>query len=454
MNICFCVKAQAGLWDYFISKIPLPSVSYCYENAENLKNFQDIIADSELPVKKIALPAIAKNKRHSFADIKKIRKLFEEKKFFEIEKYYSTCFETRLDYDSRDNMRAVIATLAENIKNTELLLEEWRKENPASHLPCLLLANYYINKAWESRGSDWASKVTEEGWKGFHKYLKTAHEEITAAYQINPADPNIASTAITVALGMGLDFGKCKAWFDRAISADPYHTTAYCNMMYYMLPKWYGSWELSKSVCDEAIKKIEYNSDLFLPLRSYYIDQCCVNSYSDNDEVYNKNYKAEYKKIYYSKLKSIYEELSVKYPDAHIIHALYCYDMYDYKEERKLAFEKLKYVIKQIDSEQYRNYSDPPKYFFYNKYAWTLSTSKNDEIYNPELALFYAKKAVDLMPEWEWSLDTLAGAYAANGDFKSAIETQIKAKKAGKGYFKKKCDNKIAQYEKGVAPRY
>ena len=61
-----------------------------------------------------------------------------------------------------------------------------------------------------------------------------------------------------------------------------------------------------------------------------------------------------------------------------------------------------------------------------NNAAWILSTSKHDRIRNGVLALHLAQRAVD-QADNPGTLDTLAAAYAENGDFARAIATQRSA---------------------------
>ena len=61
-----------------------------------------------------------------------------------------------------------------------------------------------------------------------------------------------------------------------------------------------------------------------------------------------------------------------------------------------------------------------------NNAAWILSTSKHDRIRNGALALHLAQRAVAQV-ENPGTLDTLAAAYAENGDFARAIATQRSA---------------------------
>ena len=67
--------------------------------------------------------------------------------------------------------------------------------------------------------------------------------------------------------------------------------------------------------------------------------------------------------------------------------------------------------------------------FFVDAYinkAWILATTTNTRYRNGAKAVTLAQKAVELKPSGA-SLDTLAAAYAAVGDFDSAIDTQKKA---------------------------
>ncbi len=62
----------------------------------------------------------------------------------------------------------------------------------------------------------------------------------------------------------------------------------------------------------------------------------------------------------------------------------------------------------------------------YNSKAWILATTDDKQLRNSAKAIMLAQKAVELDPDVA-SLDTLAAAYAAAGNYEAAIETQQKA---------------------------
>ena len=64
---------------------------------------------------------------------------------------------------------------------------------------------------------------------------------------------------------------------------------------------------------------------------------------------------------------------------------------------------------------------------FYQRLAWMMATTPSDEYFMPQVALGLIQKAIHLDGESAGYLDTLAAAYAANGEFDRAQETQARA---------------------------
>jgi tetratricopeptide (TPR) repeat protein len=70
----------------------------------------------------------------------------------------------------------------------------------------------------------------------------------------------------------------------------------------------------------------------------------------------------------------------------------------------------------------------PPGYHYFNAYAWLLATAPSAKARNGQIAIQYATEAADLT---DWInpevLDTLAAAYAENGQFDQAVKWERKA---------------------------
>ena len=103
---------------------------------------------------------------------------------------------------------------------------------------------YEIDRAWEARGSDWASNVTEEGWKGFAEHLAEARRLLTEAWKLHPEFPEAPTRMIRVVMGEGRSSGDTqRLWFDRAVAAQMDYEPAYYNLLWGMRPRWGGSYD-------------------------------------------------------------------------------------------------------------------------------------------------------------------------------------------------------------------
>jgi ankyrin repeat protein len=118
-----------------------------------------------------------------------------------------------------------------------------------------------IKDAWKSRGSDLAHTVTKAGWQGFHEHLEKAREPLTNAWKLRPKYPQAANEMITVAMGGHPGPGESeRAWFDRAIKAQPDNLTAHSYYLYALKPRWGGSYRAMESLGRERLCLGPYNS--------------------------------------------------------------------------------------------------------------------------------------------------------------------------------------------------
>ena len=98
----------------------------------------------------------------------------------------------------------------------------------------------YTLWAWRARGDQWASQVTQNGWKLFDKRLMTADTALKKAYQIFPQQPEAPLELMTVCLGLSHQ-KQLVEWFKRTMRADPDNYSACDAMLWALHRRWFGS---------------------------------------------------------------------------------------------------------------------------------------------------------------------------------------------------------------------
>ena len=126
----------------------------------------------------------------------------------------------------------------------------------------------YLDLAWQSRGGGYANAVTDDGWKNFKKRLGIAETALNEAWKLNPNDPQIATTMITLELGQGKGRDRMEMWFGRAMALDPDNERSCpCEAKrYYLEPKWYGSAEDMLAFGRECVASKEWGGNVPLTL--------------------------------------------------------------------------------------------------------------------------------------------------------------------------------------------
>ena len=159
---------------------------------------------------------------------------------------YAALYKERLpDYllylkgtDCLDNAQNDAGALASTAAGIDRIFES---EAPSSVVRPSLQGRFYVDYAWNARGSDWANTVTNEGWRLMNERLVKAGEILEKAAMNHPGEKMIAHNMMTVELGQGSGRDRMEKWFHTAIDTDPDDFKAYDSKLYYLLPRWYGS---------------------------------------------------------------------------------------------------------------------------------------------------------------------------------------------------------------------
>jgi hypothetical protein len=124
----------------------------------------------------------------------------------------------------------------------------------------MLRGNEAILRAWDARGSGYASTVTEEGARVFGEQLKIAQKELTRAWKLDPSEPMIAEKMITVCMGLSLPRDEMEAWFQRGQSAHANYPALCTAKALYLSPIWIGSRDEQLAFSRECLSHPEYGS--------------------------------------------------------------------------------------------------------------------------------------------------------------------------------------------------
>ena len=125
-------------------------------------------------------------------------------------------------------------------------LHDWINAKPNSITARVALANDLVSYAWKARGSDWADKVTDEGWSLFDQRLNEAFQVLNEAKPLNEQCPFWWSVMLQTELGLCRERAEYDATFEEATRAWPDYSPYYCRRAWYLLPRWSGTegeWE-------------------------------------------------------------------------------------------------------------------------------------------------------------------------------------------------------------------
>lgn len=122
----------------------------------------------------------------------------------------------------------------------ENVLHKWIAKYPVSITPRITLATLYKAEAWEARGGDWASTVSEKGWQIFNEKLRKAEEILLEAEKLDMKDPHLYEVWLNVGNGLRKSSEEMDALFEKGIAIERLYYPLYETRAYALLPRWGG----------------------------------------------------------------------------------------------------------------------------------------------------------------------------------------------------------------------
>ncbi|AMV20828.1 hypothetical protein [Planctomyces sp. SH-PL14] len=104
-----------------------------------------------------------------------------------------------------------------------------------------LAGEYYVDRAWTSRGGGWAVEVLPEQWEGFAKYLEIATGHLQLAWSLRPDLPYAPERMIPIAMAGHGTGNSERFWFRRTLEGQCDLYKAYNSYLYSLTSRWGGS---------------------------------------------------------------------------------------------------------------------------------------------------------------------------------------------------------------------
>ncbi|HEV2693814.1 MAG TPA: immunoglobulin domain-containing protein [Verrucomicrobiae bacterium] len=174
-------------------------------------------------------------------------------------------------FESCDLFLNHFATGEAELKTVYESIERTLFENHDRYVGLVVRGRFYIDFAWLARGGDWAGNVTPDGWEKFNARLEVSEKALNEAWDLNPQEPLIPTTMLTLELGQGKGRGRMETWFLRAMSLDPDNAIACDKKSIYLEPKWYGTREKVMVFCRDCLNSSAWGGKVPLTLADEYI---------------------------------------------------------------------------------------------------------------------------------------------------------------------------------------
>lgn len=148
----------------------------------------------------------------------------------------------------------------------------WCNPKVASQAAYIVRGYWYVDKAWEARGTDWGYTVSAEREDIKADYINLAQFDFELAYKMDPSDPYSSAGMITICTAKGFPKEVMEMWFQRAVKADPSCVYAYARKLNFLRPVWYGSQREMKEFAQYCYENSPPGSTVYKIMLHYIFD--------------------------------------------------------------------------------------------------------------------------------------------------------------------------------------
>ncbi|MFP6581060.1 MAG: DUF4034 domain-containing protein [Candidatus Hydrogenedentota bacterium] len=304
-------------------------------------------------------------------------------------------------------------------EQVEQTYADWIQSDPESALPFLVRGQYYIDRAWEARGTGFSDTVSEEQFELLFNWLGKARVDLERAYKMNPKDPASSTHLIVVAMGSQLGKEIEQRYFSNAIESMAYYVSAYSAMLSCLQPKWGGSRESAKNFVETSLEQFDTNPMIVTIQDSLLYQQ---RHYEDGSEDILKRLDVAQDMI------SKYRILRDLYPTHKGIN-LKCFIWARRVDDYKLQFDAASTIG---DTYIYSTSFKSLESYHYGRINAIRNYAKTTE--GEERIRLY-KELIEMAPKWPTPLSDIGGVFWNDGNKEQAFRYYENAAQLGSNYF-------------------
>jgi hypothetical protein len=192
-------------------------------------------------------------------------------------------------YSLLEDKRIPIGEIDDAAHEYLVIVNRWGEKGPYDQMEALLLKNwskygvtyllqgkFYTDHAWKGRGSGYSDTVTPEQWELFFERLDMAEKALMKGMEVDPKEGRLPMQMITVASAQSKGLPEMRHWWEKAMEANPNNYDACDKLLYFLLPKWYGSREMMIEFGRECVASDKFGGTVPLIL-------------ADVHDTYNRN---------------------------------------------------------------------------------------------------------------------------------------------------------------------
>ncbi len=364
--------------------------------------------------------------------------MIKQHQFEKVDSFFG--YVVKNDHITRDGQRYLTAILGHWFYSLErvapfpedllAVLNTWIDRYPSSAIAHIIRGAFYISHAWEARGGGWSKDVKPEAWSIFNKRLNKAQTDLDRAHELDPQSPHAPRQMMRFNKQIGGSAEKQELLFQQVISRAPTFYYAYRSELEALMPKWGGTWEAMFAFARQTEKQAPPNTLLPLILAKAHLEAAVR---SGNKKEYYRDTAV------WNDISRVYKRIIADFPDSERWKTEFG-DFANAAGKKKLA-------------KRYRKLASTNDPYYFKTLQGLSALYKKEK--NWELSEKYARKLVQLYPQYVQGHSSLGWALYKQKRFQEAIESynlaiQLDFEKAHYWALRGYCYHKIQNYTQAI----